>query len=234
PRLEVLMQSLSEKIEQLQPLRGDQIAVGHLEDRIVRLFERLDATDSRLSQLDAVERGLTDLLVHIEDIRVNKETGGFRAESAPDLDLLKQDIARTHGALEAVNGTLDRVADRLTAIQGDIRGNRPGPGIHKPDVLEPTLFPDKAATQDITVAPEIAPRPQPNSSLAISVPVKAPQPAFPFSVDFPNLGLRPAVSAPSDSDLPVDVPLEPGSGPPGAAPTPRLAIRALGSGPRGG
>ena len=226
PRLEVLMQSLSEKIEQLQPLRGDQIAVGHLEDRIVRLFERLDATDSRLSQLDAVERGLTDLLVHIEDIRVNKETAGFRAESAPDIDLLRQDIARTHGALEAVNGTLDRVADRLTVIEGDIRGNRPGPAIREPDVLELTQFSDKAATQEITVAPEIAPRPQPNSPLAISVPVKAPQPALPLSVDFPNLGLRPVASAPSDPDLPVDVPLEPGSGRPGLAQSPGMRIAA--------
>jgi localization factor PodJL len=226
PRLEVLMQSLSEKIEQLQPLRGDQIAVAHLEDRIVRLFERLDATDSRLSQLDAVERGLTDLLVHIEDIRVNKETGGFRAESAPDIDLLRQDIARTHGALEAVNGTLDRVADRLTVIEGDIRGNRPGPAIREPDVLELTQFSDKAATQEITVAPEIAPRPQPNSPLAISVPLKAPQPALPLSVDFPNLGLRPVASAPSDPDLPVDVPLEPGSGRPGLAQSPGMRIAA--------
>ena len=226
PRLEVLMQSLSEKIEQLQPLRGDQIAVGHLEDRIVRLFERLDATDSRLSQLDAVERGLTDLLVHIEDIRVNKETGDFRAESAPDIDLLRQDIARTHGALEAVNGTLDRVADRLTVIEGAIRGNRPGPAIREPDVLELTQFSDKAATQEIAVAPEIAPRPQPNSPLAISVPVKAPQPALPLSVDFPNLGLRPVASAPSDPDLPVDVPLEPGSGRPGLAQSPGMRIAA--------
>ncbi|MGB6415915.1 MAG: hypothetical protein WBF50_04840, partial [Pseudolabrys sp.] len=226
PRLEVLMQSLSEKIEQLQPLRGDQIAVGHLEDRIVRLFERLDATDSRLSQLDAVERGLTDLLVHIEDIRFNKETGDFRAESAPDIDLLRQDIARTHGTLEAVNGTLDRVADRLTVIEGDIRGNRPGPAIREPDVLELTQFSDKAATQEITVAPEIAPRPQPNSPLAISVPVKAPQPALPLSVDFPNLGLRPVASAPSDPDLPVDVPLEPGSGRPGLAQSPGMRIAA--------
>ncbi len=226
PRLEVLMQSLSEKIEQLQPSRGDQIAVGQLEDRIVRLFERLDATNSRLSHLDAVERGLTDLLVHIEDIRVNKETAGLRAESAPEFDLLKQDIARTHGALEAVNGTLDRVADRLTVIEGDIRGNRPGPAIREPDVLAPTQFPDKAATQDITVAPEIAPRPQANSPLAISVPVKAPEPAFPLSMDFPNLGLRPVASAPSDSELPVDVPLEPGSGRPGPAQSPGMRIAA--------
>jgi localization factor PodJL len=226
PRLEVLMQSLSEKIEQLQPLRGDQIAVGHLEDRIVRLFERLDATDSRLSQLDAVERGLTDLLVHIEDIRVNKETAGLRAESAPDIDLLRQDIARTHGALEAVNGTLDRVADRLTVIEGDIRDSRPGPAIREPDVLELMQFSDKAATQEITVGPEIAPRPQPNSPLAISVPVKAPQPALPLSVVFPNLGLRPVASAPSDSDLPVDVPLEPGSRRPGPAQSPGMRIAA--------
>jgi len=225
-RLETLMQSLSEKIEQLQPSRGDQIAVGLLEDRIVRLFERLDATDSRLSHLDAIERGLTDLLVHIEDLRANKETAGLRAESAPDIDLLKQDIARTHGALEAVNGTLDRVADRLTVIEGDIRDNRPGTAICEPDVLELTQFPDKAATQDITIAPEIAPRPLPSSLLAISVPVKAPQPALPLPVDFPNLGLRPAVSAPSDSDLPVDVPLEPGSGRPGPAQSPGVRIAA--------
>jgi localization factor PodJL len=225
-RLETLMQSLSEKIEQLQPSRGDQIAVGLLEDRIVRLFERLDATDSRLSHLDAVERGLTDLLVHIEDIRANKETAGLRAESAPDIDLLRQDIARTHGALEAVNGTLDRVADRLTVIEGDIRDNRPGTAICEPDVLELTQFPDKAATQDITVAPEIAPRPLPSSLLAISVPVKAPQPASPLSVDFPNSGLRPPASAPSNSDLPVDVPLEPGSGRPGFAQSPGMRIAA--------
>ena len=182
--------------------------------------------NSRLSHLDAVERGLTDLLVHIEDIRANKETAGLRAESAPDFDLLRQDIARTHGALEAVNGTLDRVADRLTVIEGDIRGNRPGPAIREPDVLELTQFSDKAATQEITVAPEIAPRPQPNSPLAISVPVKAPQPALPLSVDFPNLGLRPVASAPSDPDLPVDVPLEPGSGRPGLAQSPGMRIAA--------
>ena len=224
PRLEVMMQSLSEKIDQFQPSRGDQIAVSQLEDRIVRLFERLDATDSRLSHLDAIERGLTDLLVHIEDIRANKETAALRAESTPDIDLLKQDIARTHGALEAVNGTLDRVADRLTVIEGDIRGNRPGPVIREPDVLELTQFPDKPATQEITVTPEIAPPPQPNSPLAISVPVKGP--ALPLSVDFPNLGLRPATSAPSGPDLPVDVPLEPGSGRPGLAQSPGMRIAA--------
>src|SRR5262249_25977852 len=137
-RLEALIQSLSEKIEQLHQSRGGQIAIDHLEDRIAKLFERLNATDSRLNHLDAIERGLTDLLVHIEDIRANKETGWLRSESAPDVDLLKQDMARAHDALAAVNGTLDRVAERLAVIEKDIRDDRQKPEAteHRPAPTE--------------------------------------------------------------------------------------------------
>src|SRR5262249_28606739 len=126
-RLEALMQSLSERIEQLQQSRGGQIAIDQLEDRIAKLFERLDVTESRLSHLDPIERGLTDLLVHIEDIRANRETTGFWAESAQDVDLLKHDMARTHDALAAVNGMLDRVAERIAVIEKDIRDDRQKP-----------------------------------------------------------------------------------------------------------
>ena len=62
PHLETLLQSLSDKIEQLQLSRGDNIALTHLEDRIAKLVERLDASDARFSHLEAIERGLTDLL----------------------------------------------------------------------------------------------------------------------------------------------------------------------------
>jgi len=41
PMLEALVQSLSDKIELIQQSRGDNVAVGHLEDRIVTLVERL-------------------------------------------------------------------------------------------------------------------------------------------------------------------------------------------------
>ena len=60
--------------------RGDSVAFGHLEDRIVKLVEKLDASDSRLGHLEAIERGLADLLVHIEDMRANKDAGGLRAQ----------------------------------------------------------------------------------------------------------------------------------------------------------
>ena len=77
------MQSMSDKIEQMQQARSEPVAFGHLEDRIVKLVQRLDASDARLGHLEAVERGLTDLLVHIEDLRANKQSSALRAETSP-------------------------------------------------------------------------------------------------------------------------------------------------------
>ena len=102
--------------------RGDNVAFGHLEDRIVSLVEKLDASDSRLGHLEAIERGLADLLVNIEDIKADKGGGGLRASGAGGVDDLKHDIARTQDALEAVHGTLGIVVDRLATIEKDIRG----------------------------------------------------------------------------------------------------------------
>src|SRR5262249_13094477 len=111
--VEALLQSLSGKIEQLQS-RGEWTALDHFEGRIANVTQRLEATDSRLTHLDAIERGLADLLIHIEEIKTQKETVGAQADTAPGIDLLKQHMARTHDALTAMHGTLDRVADRLT------------------------------------------------------------------------------------------------------------------------
>ena len=47
-RLEALIQTLSEKIEQLQKSGAGNIAADHLENRIVKLMERIDASDSRV------------------------------------------------------------------------------------------------------------------------------------------------------------------------------------------
>src|SRR6185437_212550 len=119
PRLEALVESLADKIEQIQKSRDSGDAFGHLEERIVSLVEKLDASDSRLSHLEAIERGLADLLMHVE---ANKDSGP-RAVSSPDVDGLKSDVARTHDALEAVHGTLGDVVDRLAMIEQGIRGD---------------------------------------------------------------------------------------------------------------
>jgi hypothetical protein len=95
PHLETLIQSLSTKIEQIQS-RGDRTAVHHFEDRIVKFLERLDTTDSRLTHLDAIERGLADLLVHIEKIRAQKDTVDAQANSTSGIDGLTWHVPTTH------------------------------------------------------------------------------------------------------------------------------------------
>ncbi len=117
PQLETLVQSLSDKIEQIQSSRTDDVAIGHLEDRIVKLVEKLDASESRVGQLEAIERGLSDLLVHIEDMRANRQGSGLRAENSPAVDEIKHDIARTQDAVDSVHGTLALVVDRLAKIE---------------------------------------------------------------------------------------------------------------------
>ncbi len=224
PRLESLLQSLSEKIEQIQQPRGDQIALAHLEDCIAKLVERLDTTDSRLSHLDAIERGLADLLVYVEDIRAHRETVALRAEDTSGIDLLKQDMARTQVALEAVNGTLDRVADRLTMIEKGIRGDQPRPAIRETEILELTQPAATGPVEPVIPAPDTAPSLSPNTALQIPIPAAAREPIWPAAAEFSNLGLRPASSA--VVDVPADQPLEPGSGRPVFATHPGARIAA--------
>jgi localization factor PodJL len=69
PELEGSIRSLSERLDRLHLSKGDQLALESLEDRIAKLSEKLDASDARLGHLDAIERGLAELLVHLEDMR---------------------------------------------------------------------------------------------------------------------------------------------------------------------
>jgi len=249
PRLEALVQSLSDKIEQIQARRGDNVAVDHLEDRIVKLVERLDASDSRLGHLETIERGLADLLLHIEDIRTNRQSEALRAENGPGVDALKQDIARTQNVLEAVNGTLGHVVDRLAMIEKDIRGEkRGGPGFHS-DTLELTQpMPGQVAVRLVEDAPPTAPRMpaapqldihQPPAPQAPPQPLQFARPPAPPMAPPQNAPqhapqdhapqpaprrMPPAGLSPINPDLPPDQPLEPGSGPPRVRPGARIAM----------
>ena len=214
PRLEALVQSLSDKIEQIQSSRSDDVAIGHLEDRIVKLVEKLDASESRLGQLEAVERGLGDLLVHIEEMRANKQAGGLRADNLPAVDELKHDIARTQDALDGMHGTLALVVDRLARIEHDIRGEgrpaaeeaAPAPQVGKLAVRAVSNVPPEPPRMP-KAAPLQMPAPQPLA--AAPPPEPPPQPA-----QQPAPRRRAATSLAIDPDLPPDQPLEPGSGPP--------------------
>jgi localization factor PodJL len=88
PELEGSIRQLSERLDRMQLSQGDQLALVALEDRIAKLSEKLDASDARLRQLDSIERGLADLLVHLEEMR-NSGSRGPRAlqETAPPVPI---------------------------------------------------------------------------------------------------------------------------------------------------
>jgi localization factor PodJL len=226
PMLEALVQSLSDKIELIQQSRGDNVAAGHLEDQIVALVQRLDASDSRLGHLEAIERGLADLLVHIEDMRANKGAGGLRGENSPGVDALKHDIARTQDALEAVNGTLGHVVDRLVMIEKGFRGEgraRPVSDSEFAEIKQPIgkVVARMVSETPPAAAPPRAPAPIP----APAPPVAAAPPAPPPPAAAPKR-LPPAGRLPINPDLPPDQPLEPGSGPPPLRANPAARIAA--------
>lgn len=227
PRLEALVQSLSDKIEQIQQSRGDNVAIGHLEDHIVKLVERLDASDSRLGHLEAIERGLGDLLVHI---RETSAQGAAQAENSAGVDALKHDIARTHYALDAVNGTLGHVVDRLAMIEKEFRSSARAPAMPEQETLELTHQVGKVAARSVPQAPAATrrmpaaatlqiPMPEPEFMPALAPVVSAPlpppaPPLQPVAAAPVPRRMPPAGHMPIDPDLPPDQPLEPGSGPP--------------------
>src|SRR5205823_10996819 len=120
--LATVVAALTDKLERLQLSRSDQAAVSHLEDRIAKLVEKLDASDARLVHLQAIERGLAELLIHIEHQRLPSvaRTGAGTAES-PEVDTLKRDVKRTQDTVEAVHGTLGQLVDRLAVIETGLR-----------------------------------------------------------------------------------------------------------------
>lgn len=225
-RLEALIHTLSEKIGQLQKSGGD-IAARHLEDRIVKLTERLDTSDSRLNKLDAIERGLADLLTHIEELRANRSRAVSRPEE-PGFEVLRQDVAHTRKSVEAVHRRLSDLFSHLSV--GEKRAPATPQKLEtprgdsfefvepaKPAPIERSAIPPRPAAEKIVPAllqdqipvPEhiVPPAPSANPTV-MPAPgrIQAPGPVF--------------------SGSPSDQPLEPGSGPPRRAISPGLRIAA--------
>ena len=123
--LETVIKGLADKIERVQLTGADHAALGHLEDRMAKLVEKLDASDARLNHLEGIERALAELLIYLEQQRVPPA----RAESLPpEMNDLSRDVAdlrlagrQTQESLEVVHGTLGHLVDRLAMIETDMR-----------------------------------------------------------------------------------------------------------------
>ena len=228
--LETVVAGLIDKIERVQLNRGDQAALGHLEDRIAKLVEKLDASDSRLNHLEAIERGLAELLIHLEHQRVPHLA---RAASGPppEVDALHRDVAdlrqtdkKTQDSIEAVHGTLGHVVERLAMIETDMRGKTTQAPAASAKPAAPSDGPKAAAPVapvELPAAPTIPPPPAAPVVSPAAPPPEAASPSPTASTATPApaapnpVKTGPAVAPerrPIDPNLPPDHPLEPGSG----------------------
>jgi localization factor PodJL len=219
--LEKLLTGLIEKLEWVQLTHTDHAALAHLEDRIATLVQRFDTSDARLGHLEAIERGIADLLVHIEELRgPNGDALSKRMPAAEDplavhaiereVAEIKQSEQRTLDSLEAVQGTVEHVVDRLAMIESGIRETAPLPAPEPAAAeTEPKLKPPAFAVEPASEpdAPPIAP---------VIVPMES----------APN---RTAARKPIDPSLPPDHPLEPGSAAGRPRPTASAADRIAAS-----
>jgi localization factor PodJL len=219
PRLEALVDSLSAKLEQLQHLRANGNALSHLEDGIVRLVDKLSVSDSRLGHLEAIERGLGDLLLHIE--QTNK-AGRLRAANIPSVDNLRQDQDWTQDALEAMHGTLGHVVDGPAMVEKDIRGERARIPVESDALLtQPAGRVTVRAVSDTPSATSVAATPMPSPA----PPSPPPPPAAAVPAPLPR-GVPQITQLPIALDLPPDQLLEPGSGLPPLHANPAARIAA--------
>jgi localization factor PodJL len=229
-RLEALIRTLSEKIEQLQKSGAGNIAADQLENRIVNLMARIDASDSRLDKLDAIERGLADLLVNIEELRANRKSQALRAEE-PGIDSLTQDIAYARKSLDAVHRRLGDLFDRFAIIEKRIHsGETEKPATPKSETLPGDNFQfARPAYLELAELANVADAPvEKDAAQETPFPVN---PVLPDAAPLPIPATLPVLNriespAPVAIELSPDQPLEPGSGPPRRAIPPSVRIAA--------
>ena len=124
--LEKLLSDTMERLESVR-LTTDPAAFKRLEERIAQLIGRLEASDARLGNMAAVERGVTDLLAQMEQLRGADAAPAEGTSSRPAVAAIARDVAeirrseqRTQESLEAVHGTVEQVVGRLAMIESDI------------------------------------------------------------------------------------------------------------------
>ncbi len=202
--LEKLLSGLIEKLEWVQLTHTDHTALAHLEDRIATLVKRLDASNSRLGLLEGVERGLADLLVHIEHLRGTKGEAEGVAGKPVAAAVIEQEVARTQDSLEAVQDTVEHVVDRLAMIESDMRVDRARTALSDEPMPEEAEAPPPLPLSAVTVTAGDASGASSDWSAQQAV-----ETVRPVQAEFAPRRLAVA-RAPIDPNLPPDHPLEPG------------------------
>jgi localization factor PodJL len=247
------VRAISDRLDHLQVGSDGAASLGHLEQRIHHLIERLDASRPDDSGgLARVEQGLSDILRHLEQQRINASAidHGLRASSQMDgalVDTIKRELSdlrfsqsesvrHTQDSLETVHNTLGHVVDRLAQIERDLRDVRSAPparDMRSPETRAPE--PPRAATLTPPPRPELpnpaaaqAPLPRAEPTLAPSLAEIEIAPRQAENAGQAAAALRPHAPprSPIDPSLPPDHPIEPGTRmaqPRGPSPAERIA-----------
>jgi len=140
---DAVIKTLADRLEATQLPAADQGALKSLEQRIVKLVDKLEESEARIGRQDGAERGMEELLAQLKELRVQNEhklqaiqqqlvTSTAEAISAP-AEAIRRDVAtlkeiqasadrRTQDTFEAVYGTIEQVVDRLSTIEEGLRG----------------------------------------------------------------------------------------------------------------
>ncbi|RAI26641.1 hypothetical protein CH338_30650, partial [Rhodoplanes elegans] len=157
---------LADKLDRIERSALDHPGLAPLESRIVDLVRKIEQSEQRLEMLPALERGMAELLAHVEALQAQQAAP---AEPSPALTALARDVEslrrnqedadrRTREQLDAAHGTLGRMADRLASIEQDLRGapRRPVPADGPAESEPPLAAMTSAAVASATLAPPAA------------------------------------------------------------------------------
>jgi localization factor PodJL len=280
--LENAVRSLSERLDRIPVGNDNTSALAHLEQRVTYLLERLEASGDRSAapaiDLGRVEEGLHDILRSLERQHASlvalAESNRNSGEAAQPMDsgivdLVKRELSdirfsqsetdrRTQDSLETVHSTLGHVVDRLSMIEGDLRGVRAAPAApplapaavemreeERPRIMTPLQTYPQQSKPELPNPAALQTNPH-EHFVAAPREFHAAQPAPPAAPPLPPRAiseiLEPHAAAPRAAiapELPPDHPLEPGTRPTArmASPSERIAasenaISEIASGPK--
>ncbi len=127
-RMEEAVAHISAKIDRIAEASGaDPRALQAIENQVLRIAERIERTGETAETIGAIERGMSDLFLQVEEARV----AVLEAQDSNMADTIVRDLSglrsvqdesdqRTRATLNAVHETLEKVVDRLAMLEGDV------------------------------------------------------------------------------------------------------------------
>jgi localization factor PodJL len=165
-RIETQLRRLTDKLDTVEAA-ADQRGFKQLEAQLAQLTQKLDAADARLGHLDSIEHAVAELVGQLQDARVGALDAAEQAartavremmgsSAGRDVDVLKHELAdfratqadidrRTQDMLEMLQSTLERLVDRMSAMETDLPAIAAAPAPAPAPSIAPTAAPMRAA-----------------------------------------------------------------------------------------